>query len=258
VAKKETTSRTIIVALVLCIVCSLVVSSAAVLLKDKQNANKKLDKYSNILAAAGLLDPARDIEEQYNELITARVIDLDSGKYTDAVDSSSYDQLRASKDRALSEDLSAEDDLAKISRRENYAMVYLVEEAGKLGKIILPVRGYGLWSTLHGFLALENDANTIAGFGFYQHGETPGLGGEVDNPKWIALWPGKKVYQQGDVEIQLIKGSVNPAAAQAEYQIDGLAGATLTSRGVTNLVQFWLGDKGFKKYLSNLRSGEAG
>lgn len=257
-ANKDSTSKTIIVALVLCVVCSLVVSSAAVLLKDKQDANKKLDRYSNILAAAGLLDPNADIEEQFDRLVTARVIDLDSGSYNDSLDVSSYDQLRAAKDRDLSIELSGSDDLAKISRRENAAMVYLIESNGELQKIILPIRGYGLWSTLHGFLALENDGNTIAGLGFYQHGETPGLGGEVDNPKWKALWPGKKVYQNDKVRIQLIKGSVNPNSAVADYQVDGLAGATLTSRGVSKLVQFWLGDRGFKKYLNNLRAGEAG
>jgi Na+-transporting NADH:ubiquinone oxidoreductase subunit C len=258
VANKESTSRTIIVALVLCVVCSLVVASAAVLLKDKQDANKKLDRYSNILAAAGLLDTDADIEEQFNQLVTARVVDLDSGNYTDAVDANTFDQLRSAKDSSMSVELSDDDDLAKISRRENLAMVYLIENDGELQKIILPIRGYGLWSTLHGFLALENDGNTIAGLGFYQHGETPGLGGEVDNPKWKSLWPGKKVYQDGAVKIQLIKGSVKPGSANADYQIDGLSGATLTSRGVTNLVQFWLGDKGFEKFLSNLRSGEAG
>lgn len=257
-ANKESTSRTIIVALVLCVVCSLVVSSAAVLLKDKQDANKKLDRYSNILAAAGMLDVNADIEEQFKRLVTARVVDLDSGRYSDSLDPASYDQLRAAKNSALSMNLNSAQDQAKISRRENAAMVYLIQSDGKLQKIILPIRGYGLWSTLHGFMALENDGNTIAGLGFYQHGETPGLGGEVDNPNWKSLWPGKKVYLDDAVEVQLIKGSVNPKSADADYQVDGLAGATLTSRGVTNLVQFWLGDLGFKKFLSNLRSGEAG
>ncbi len=257
-ANKETTSKTIIVALVLCIVCSLVVSSAAVLLKDRQDANKKLDRYSNILAAAGLLNEDESIEDQYKRLITARVVDLDTGRYTDAVDAATYDQRRAAKDNSLSEALSGQDDLAKISRRENYSMVYLVLSKGELQKIILPVRGYGLWSTMRGFIALENDGNTIAGLGFSEHGETPGLGGEIDNPKWKSLWPGKKVYQNGEVEVGLIKGSVTPGSANADYEVDGLAGATLTSRGVTNLVHFWLGEKGFQKFLSNLRSGEAG
>jgi len=149
------------------------------------------------------------------------------------------------------------DDIAKIKRRENYATVYLVESNGELDKIILPVRGAGLWSTLHGFLALENDLNTVAGLGFFEHGETPGLGGEVDNPNWKALWPGKKVYDEGDAKIQLIKGSVDANTAEAEHKVDGLSGATLTSRGVTNLLQFWMGENGYKPFLSNLQSGEA-
>ncbi|MFA7553603.1 MAG: Na(+)-translocating NADH-quinone reductase subunit C [Spongiibacteraceae bacterium] len=257
-AKKETTSKTIIVALVLCVVCSLVVSSAAVLLKGQQAANKKLDRYSNILAAAGMLDPDGDIEQQFNNLVTARVVDLDTGHYVDDVDPITFDQRRAAKNPEKSIDLNGNEDLAKISRRENYSLVYLVEHEGRLDKIILPVRGYGLWSTLYGFLALNHDANTIAGLGFYEHGETPGLGGEVDNPKWKALWPGKKVYQDGEATIKLVKGVVDPESNNAAYEVDGLAGATLTSRGITNLVQFWLGEKGFQKFLSNLRSGEAG
>ena len=257
-AKMESTSRTVTVALVLCIVCSLVVSSAAVLLKDKQDVNKKIDRYTNILAAAGMLQADAGIEEQFNELVTSRVVDLNSGLFTDEVDADSFDQLRSAKDRSISINLTSSEDIAKISRRENFALVYLVETDGQLNKIILPVRGYGLWSTLHGYLALEKDGQTVAGLGFYQHTETPGLGGEVDNPRWKALWPGKKVYKDGNVEIQLVKGSVDPASDSADYQIDGLAGATLTSNGVTNLVQFWLGEQGFQKFLGKLYSGEAG
>mgnify|MGYP006072202725 CR=1 FL=1 len=257
-AKMESTSRTVTVALVLCIVCSLVVSSAAVLLKDKQDVNKKIDRYTNILAAAGMLQADAGIEEQFNELVTSRVVDLNSGLFTDEVDADSFDQLRSAKDRSISINLTSSEDIAKISRRENFALVYLVETDGQLNKIILPVRGYGLWSTLHGYLALEKDGQTVAGLGFYQHTETPGLGGEVDNPRWKALWPGKKVYKDGNVEIQLVKGSVDPASDSADYQIDGLAGATLTSNGVTNLVQFWLGEQGFQKFLGKLYLGEAG
>ena len=257
-AKMESTSRTVTVALVLCIVCSLVVSSAAVLLKDRQDINKKIDRYTNILAAAGMLQADAGIEEQFNELVTSRVVDLNSGLFTDEVDADSFDQLRSAKDRDISINLTSSEDIAKISRRENFALVYLVETDGQLNKIILPVRGYGLWSTLHGYLALEKDGQTVAGLGFYQHTETPGLGGEVDNPRWKALWPGKKVYKDGNVEIQLVKGSVDPASDSADYQIDGLAGATLTSNGVTNLVQFWLGEQGFQKFLGKLYLGEAG
>lgn len=254
---KETTSKTITVALTLCLVCSLVVAGAAVLLKDKQTANKIIDRQSNILSAAGLLDASKSVGEQFAQ-VTTRIVDLDKGVYTDAVDADLYNQLAAAKISSQSINLTGEQDTAKISRRENLATVYLIEKDGDLETIILPIRGYGLWSTLHGFMALERDANTVTGLTFYQHGETPGLGGEVDNPKWKSIWLGKKVYLGDEVKLGLIKGTVNASSKDAAYQVDGLAGATLTSRGVTNLVQFWLGDLGFQKFLTNLRAGEAG
>jgi Na+-transporting NADH:ubiquinone oxidoreductase subunit C len=122
---------------------------------------------------------------------------------------------------------------------------------------VLPVHGYGLWSTMYGFVALKSDLNTVAGLGFYEHGETPGLGGEIDNPRWKGSWPGKKVYQGDDVALSLIKGTVDTSRAGSEYQVDGLAGATLTSRGVTNMVHFWMGEQGFGPFLTNLKAGGA-
>lgn len=254
-ANNDSIQKTLLVAVTLCIVCALFVSSAAVMLKPAQVANKAEDRKANILAAAGMLDPEKSIDEQF-ERVTTRIVDLNTGKFTDQFDVASFEQSSVAKDPQTSVDL-AGDDIAKIKRRENYATVYLVESNGELDKIILPVRGAGLWSTLHGFLALENDLNTVAGLGFFEHGETPGLGGEVDNPNWKALWPGKKVYDEGDAKIQLIKGSVDANTAEAEHKVDGLSGATLTSRGVTNLLQFWMGENGYKPFLSNLQSGEA-
>ena len=255
-SNKDSVSRTLLIAFALCLVCSVIVSAAAVLLKPMQDENKTLDRKRNILAAAGMLDENKTVDEQFAEIST-RVVDLRTGKFTDDIDPERYDQKKASKAPDQSEKLTGDQDLAKIGRRENYAVVYLVESApGEYDKIILPIRGYGLWSTLYGFLALESDGNTIAGLGFYEHGETPGLGGEVDNPRWKALWPGKQVYNEGTVEIGLIKGSVNPQGSNAAWQIDGLSGATLTSVGVTHLVQFWLGKDGFQEFLENLKSGE--
>ena len=256
-SSNDKTSKILLVALSLCLVCSVIVSTAAVLLKPAQEANKSLDKKRNILQAAGMLDPDVSIDEQFASVNT-RVVDLRTGKFTDDVDPERYDQRKAAKDPAQSLKLDSDQDMAKISRRENYAVIYLVEgEGGELEKIILPVHGYGLWSTLYGFVALEADANTVAGLGFYEHAETPGLGGEVDNPRWKALWPGKQVYKDGTVKIGLVKGSVDPAGANADWEIDGLSGATLTARGVTNLVQFWLGEDGFEPFLENLRTGGA-
>ena len=257
-SSNDSISKTLIVAFSLCIVCSVIVSTAVVMLKPIQEVNKTLDRKRNILAAAGMLVEGESIEEQFSHVQT-RVVDLTTGKFADgAVDPDKYDQHKAAKDPGRSTALTPEEDVAKISRREQYAIVYLVNNPqGEIEKIILPIRGYGLWSTLYGFIALESDANTIAGLGFYEHGETPGLGGEVDNPRWKAFWPGKEVYRDGDVHIRLVNGSVDPTAANAPWEIDGLAGATLTSTGVTNLVHFWLGEEGFEPFLNNLRDGEA-
>jgi len=259
VANNDSFKKVVTVTLALCFVCSVIVSSAAVLLKPMQVSNKALDFKRNVLSIADIQEPGKSVEEIYAERVVARLVDLDKGVFSDAFVPETFNQDKASKDSSLSINLSSSEDVAKISRRENYSVVYLISDsAGELEKIILPVRGKGLWSTMYGLLVLESDFNTVAGFGFYDHGETPGLGGEIDNPSWKALWVGKKVYnEQGEPVLRVIKGAVDPAARDAAYQVDGISGATLTGNGVYHLVQFWLGDKGFKPFLSNLQNGEA-
>lgn len=256
-ANNDSIGKTLTVALLLCLFCSIVVSMAAVLLRPMQEANQALDLKRNILEAAGLLGEGGSVEEQF-EKIAVRVIDLSTGMFTEDIDPDTFDQLGSLKDSSQSSELAKADDLAKISRKENYSLVYLVQNDTQVERIILPVRGYGLWSTLYGFVALEADANTIIGLTFYEHGETPGLGGEIDNPNWKALWTGKKVYDDnGLLQIEVIKGIVNQADAAAIHQVDGLSGATLTSRGVNNLVKFWLSKEGFMPFLLNLKAGDA-
>jgi Na+-transporting NADH:ubiquinone oxidoreductase subunit C len=156
----------------------------------------------------------------------------------------------------MSTRLSGEQDTANLRRRAHAATVYILEEGGELVRVVLPVHGPGLWSTLYGFISLEGDLNTIEGLGFYDHAETPGLGGEVDNPRWKSQWVGQKIYgdDKSEPQIRLIKGGANP---DSEHQIDSLSGATLTARGVENLINFWMGENGFAPFLKNLRDGEA-
>lgn len=263
--KKETVTRTVIVALALCIVCSVVVSSAAVLLKPAQVTNRNLDMKTNILAAAGMLEPGttpQEIEEQFQKF-DVKLVDLNSGTYVDPSslglkDPMKYDQYKAASDPDMSESLSSSEDIAGIKRQADIAKVFVLKEDGKLKRVVLPIHGYGLWSTLYGFVSLEGDANTIEGLGFYQQAETPGLGGEVDNPKWKALWVGKQVYGPDleEPQIQLVKGGVGPNAKDKEHKVDALSGATLTSRGVQHLVNFWMSERGFAPYLKKLREGE--
>ncbi len=251
----DSRTKTVLVALLLCLVCSVIVSTAAVSLKPLQEANKALDKKRNILQIADMMREDVSIDEAF-ELIEARVVDLKTGEYIDSVDPAVYDQRKAAKDPAASRPLSKDEDIASIRRRADQATVYLVRDEEKLETIILPIHGYGLWSTMYGFIALEGDARTISGFGFYEHAETPGLGGEIDNPQWKAQWPGKLVYDDsGDVAIEVMKGAVGDTTPNLQYKVDGLAGATLTSRGVTNLLRFWLGEQGFKPYLQRIRQG---
>jgi Na+-transporting NADH:ubiquinone oxidoreductase subunit C len=137
--------------------------------------------------------------------------------------------------------------------------VYLIRgPTGELTRIILPVHGYGLWSTMYGFLALEADGETVAGVQFYDHGETPGLGGEIDNPNWQARWVGKRVFdEQGELRIRVVKGPVRPEDPDAPYEVDAISGATLTSEGVGRMVRFWLGEQAFGPYLERVRRGAA-
>jgi Na+-transporting NADH:ubiquinone oxidoreductase subunit C len=250
---KDSVSGTLTVAVLVCLICGVFVAAAAVGLRPVQDQNRVLDKRMNILQAAGLYEAGMDVEAAF-ERIERRFVDLESGEYVDMPDS--YDQRKAAKSPDASTVLKGAEDIASIRRRPNVAEVYLsVDDSGEVQVIILPVSGYGLWSTLHGFVALQADVNTVTGLGFYEHAETPGLGGEVDNPRWKGLWPGKRLFNDnGELAIEVIKGTVDTNSANAVHQVDGLAGATLTTKGVDNLVQFWLGENGFGPYLARLRS----
>lgn len=258
-ANQQTAKYTITVTLIMCLVASVLVAGSAVLLKPTQAANKALDFKTNVLKIAGIYDASLSVDAQF-EKVDVKIIDLQTGKFTDAVtDVDKFDQTASAKKPELSDKLAPELDIAKIIRREKYAKVFLVnDESGNLSKVILPVRGYGLWSTMSGFVALDKDLNTVLGFGFYDQKETPGLGGEVDNPKWKQLWIGKKIYSEsGEVLVSVVKGHVDESTPDSGYKVDGLAGATLTSDGVSKLMKFWMGDNGFKPFLTNLKNGEA-
>ena len=253
-SQKDSVRQILLVATTLCLVASVLVSGAAVLLRPAQQENQALDRKRNILEAAGLMTPGGDVNALFQQVET-RVIDLDTGEFIDLPDPASFDQRKAARDPATSTRLSPAEDIAGIKWRPNRASVYLVRsEDGSIRSVVLPVSGYGLWSTMHGYLALDGDFNTVIGLNFYEQGETPGLGGEIVNPDWRAQWPGKKVFDDsGEPAIRLVKGGVRPEAPEAEHLVDALSGATITSDGVTDMMRFWLGAKGFGPFLAKLR-----
>jgi Na+-transporting NADH:ubiquinone oxidoreductase subunit C len=211
---RDSISNTLIVAIGISLVCSILVASAAILLKPRQLQNEEEYRQRIILDVAGLYEPGGDIAALYSS-IEESTTELASGEQ---------------------------------------APVYLVMDGDRLEQVILPIEGAGLWAMMYGFLAVENDGNTVRGLRFYAHGETPGLGDQIDKPAWRAQWQGKKLFApDGAPQITIVKGS---AADDSNYEIDGLAGATLTARGVNNLVHHWISDQGYGPYLKELNNNE--
>ncbi len=256
----DSVKKTISVALGVCIICSILVSSAAVALRDIQIENQRLDRIKNILIAGDLLMEGADIRATYAEKIEPRMIDLTTGETVSEEDLDgtlnidNFDIKRAAADPVYGKAVPADKDIAKIIRMPRYMVVYIVKEDNQMDKIVLPVYGKGLWSTMYGFMALDKDLKTVKGFTFYDHAETPGLGAEIDNPRWKNSWKEKQAFdEKGNVKIEVIKGQVDTSRPEAKYQIDGISGATLTVRGVDHLVQFWLGDNGYGFFIKSLR-----
>lgn len=244
--------KTIFVAVALCLVASMIVSATTIALRPVQEVNKFRDRQINILQVAGLYEPGSDVAQAF-EAFEPRVLDLATGQFTDQFDPVTFDYLAAADDPELS--VALEDDPASIGRQSRYVAIYLLRDTdGAIDKAILPIHGSGLWSTLYGFIAVEANGNDIYGLQFYSHGETPGLGGEVDNPNWRGLWNGRLLRDEQDVlQITVAK---SPPPAGADFHVDALAGATLTSVGVNNLVRFWMGENGYQPFLINLQTGE--
>ena len=255
---KDSTVNTLSVALVLCLACSIVVSTAAIALRPQQELNKSLDQKVNVLKVAGLWQENEDIDELFSS-IQPQVINFQTGEVVEDIDINTFNQRKAAKDVQQSIELGKAVDIASINRRANYAKVFLVKDDEEIKRVVFPIHGYGLWSTLYGYVTLDRDMNTIYAITFYDHRETPGLGGEVDNNKWQNSWKGKQLFdQQGKIAIEVIKGNVIAGTEKAKHQVDGLSGATLTSNGVTNMFHFWMGEHGFKNYMQKIRAGGEG
>jgi Na+-transporting NADH:ubiquinone oxidoreductase subunit C len=250
--KGNETIKTIVVAGLLCLVCSIIVSAVVVTLRPQQAINADLDMKKNVLMSAGMLEAGADINTVFATLETV-IYNIDSGDVVTDMDTKSYDQIAASKMPEFIVNIPAAKDVAKLSTRSKFAKAYVKRnEAGVINTLILSHWGKGLWSTMYGFIALGPDFNTIKGFAYFAQGETPGLGGEVDNPKWKAQWIGKKLFNEaGEVAFKVAKGQ-----AVGESQVDGLSGATITAVGVSTSMKYWFGDHGYAKIIANLKAGE--
>jgi Na+-transporting NADH:ubiquinone oxidoreductase subunit C len=261
VSKRESTRYTILFATAVCVACALLVSVAAVSLQPRQAAAARLYMEKNVLLAAGLLEPgadvtAADVNRIFDERIKVRLVDLVNGELVppERMDARSYDQRKARGDPTMSRVAPANN--AGIGRLPNYAVAYFIMKGDQVDQIVIAVEGLGMWGTIYGFLALDRDGNTVRGLTYYDQKETPGLGGEIGNPKWQALWHGRKGFDdQWNARITVIKGQAGTPDADP-LRVDGLSGATVTSNAITRLMQFWLSDNGYGKFLKRFREGQ--
>ncbi|MEZ5976792.1 MAG: NADH:ubiquinone reductase (Na(+)-transporting) subunit C [Planctomycetota bacterium] len=255
-------------ALALCLVCSAVVSFAAVGLKDMQDANKLLDRRINVLKVAGVIagdaHPAPDEVNHYFEPgggVSYEVVDRTTGEVvTDlskvgVASAEEFDPIAFAKEHLKDDALVAAvpKDLKKtqVKGLPRYLQVIAVK-TDEVDCYVLPIHGYGLWSILYGYLAVAHDGSQVVGITYYEHGETPGLGGEVDNPNWKAQWPGQRIY--GDDGSMILEVKKHGQVTDPSHQVDGMSGATITTNGVNSMIQLWLGDEGYGTFLKAQRT----
>jgi len=255
---KDSPKNAIIVVVLTALICSSLVSAAVVMLRPIQFNNQLLEQSRNIMQLTGLLVPGEILDDEqtlslYKSLDT-RIVNIDEGRFEEAIDPYTFNQRKAVADPELGTAIPAEMDRASLGRRSRFAPVYMVWKNQEFERVILPVRGAGMWSMLYGYIALKSDLNTIAGMTFYEQNETPGLGDQITHPHWLALWQGKLIYDdRGHPWFSVSQGAVQPGTETAKYQVDALTGATVTGDAVTGLVHYWFGPHGYQAFLDYLR-----
>ena len=171
------------------------------------------------------------------------------------MDPYTFDQRRAVNDPELGIAIPSALDVARLGRRSRFAPVYMVWDGAALSRVVLPVRGSGMWSMLYGYIALEADLNTIAGMTFYEQNETPGLGDQITHAHWLEQWQGRRVFDdQWNPAFRVSEDTVQPGSDAARFEVDALSGATVTGNAVTAMMQYWFGPHGFGPLLDKLRA----
>jgi Na+-transporting NADH:ubiquinone oxidoreductase subunit C len=207
---------TLVFTSIVTIVLGFFLALAADGLRDLQDLNVENDMRKNILLSLGFKPGAEtpwtsdDIQILFEENIEALVLDA-SGQRTE-------------KDP---KEIDTEKDV-------EFLPIYLKKIGDDVGGYAIPIAGKGLWSTLFGYFAIEPDGRTVKGITFYKHGETPGLGGEVDKPWFQQNFIGKRFVDENDqlLGIHVIKGKVQSDDQEAYHKVDGISGATMTGKGL--------------------------
>jgi len=248
----ESRTKTIAVAILVSAVSAILVASTTVMLRPLQEAHRAAERQARLDAMIAALPGMSDLLENSGaDSLETVIVDLRTGSVAKGLDPARFDARAAAKDPATSTALAADDDVAGIGRRPDFARIHLVKAGDALRLLILPVYAVGYQSTIHAYLALEGDLNTVAALSIVEQAETPGLGARVEDQKWLDLWPGKRIADQnGQILLSVARGS-----GRTVYEVDGITGATRTGNAVTNMIRFWLGEHGYAQVLARLRTG---
>jgi Na+-transporting NADH:ubiquinone oxidoreductase subunit C len=202
---KNSRPRVILFALLTSVICSLMITAAAVGLKDFQQANMELDRKVNVLKAASLIKDKKPGKAQINKLYSSHIREVmvdGQGKIIDTY-------------------------------TPNALNLYFIMENETVQGYILPINTRGLWGKIKGYLAFENDGQTVSGFSVFNHSETPGLGGEIESNWFRKNFQGKKILnsQNKFVSVGIAKGKAEDLPKELqEHYVDGISGATLTGK----------------------------
>ena len=253
----DSPKKALLVVFLVALFCSVLVSVASILLKPIQQRNQLVERSKNVISLTGLVEDSAALSNdailEAINLLDIRVINIDSGEFASDLNAAEFDSRAVVNDPELSISIPAELDVASLSRRSRYEIIYLVWDGNTLSRVILPIVGTGMWSTIRGYIALQNDLNTIAAVSFYEQTETAGLGDQIERPDWQAQWQGRKLFDsQGRFRFRVGPGTIAPNSPASSYQVDSLSGATVTSDAVTRIVAYWFGANGYKRFLDQL------
>ena len=234
------------------VTCAAMVTGAVTYFRPMQAAYGALEWNRDVIQAAGLTSNGqalsdREVAGLFRQL-NVRAVDFRTGSLTDEVDPLSFDFEAAANSADGSTELSSGSDPANLGRIPNLGPVYFVGPVEAPERIVIPVYGKGMWSTIRAFVAIGSDGKTIKSLIIHEHGETPGIGDRIEDANWLSAWQGKLGFDhEGNAAIALAGSSTPDANA-----VDAITGATVTAEAVTTLVRFWLSDAGYGPLLKQI------
>lgn len=255
---RDAPSRAVMVVLIVAVVSSALVSGVVTVLRPIQLENQLLERARHVLQLTGLLEggglPGDEKMLEFYRSLDIRIVNLADGRFEADMDPATFDARRAANDPERSVAIPPERDRAGLGRRSRHARVLMVWQGDELRRVVLPIHGAGMWSTIYGYLALEPDLNTIAGVTFYEQNETPGIGDKILEPRWRAQWEGRELFDpRGEFRFDAGPGRVEPGTEAAQYKVDALTGATVTVDAVVAMVHYWMGPHGYQPLIERLR-----